>query len=303
MNHDHLRLLVEIAQQGSFSSVAKLRDLDPSSVSRIVQTVERELGVRLFQRSTRHVTLTEAGTAYLARVSHLLDELDSASNSLKSLEQHPAGVLRVTASVAFGQTCVLPLLPTFAALYPDIQLELIFTDTNLDMVADRIDLALRLSPRMAQDIVRAKWFDASYKVCASPAYIKRHAPVTRPEDLSRHRCILFGYPHPQSSWLVREPTGDVRTISVSSAITASNGLAQRELAVAGIGPALMPNWLSASHRSAGELIDILPGYAVTPGDFEGAAWLLYPNRTFLPARTRALIDFLSRHVRPEWTAA
>jgi DNA-binding transcriptional LysR family regulator len=303
MNHDHLRLLVEIAQHGSFSSVAKLRDLDPSSVSRIVQGVERELGVRLFQRSTRHVTLTEAGNAYLERVSHLLDELDSASDALKSLEQHPAGVLRVTASVAFGQTCLVPLIPEFARLYPDIQLDLVFTDTNLDLVADRIDLALRLSPRMAQDAVRVKWFDASYKVCASPAYINRHGAIREPGDLECRKCVVFGYPQPQSTWIVHTRSGSVISLSVDAGITVSNGLAQRELALSGVGPALMPTWLCASHIATGRLVDLLPDHALAPSDFEGAAWLLYPNRSFLPVRTRVLMDFLLAHAPPDWMSA
>jgi len=113
MNHDHLRLLIEIAQQGSFLGVAKSRDLDPSSVSRIAHGVERELGVRLFQGSTRHVSLTKAGSAYLERVSHLLDELDSASDALKSLADHPSGVLQMSASVALVQIRLLPLIPEF----------------------------------------------------------------------------------------------------------------------------------------------------------------------------------------------
>ncbi|MFM0154968.1 LysR family transcriptional regulator [Paraburkholderia sediminicola] len=303
MNHDHLRILVEIAQQGSFSSVAKLHDLDPSSVSRMVQSVERELGVRLFQRSTRHVALTEAGNAYLTRVSYLLEELDSASEALKSLEQHPAGTLRVTASVAFGQTCLVPLMPEFASLYPDILMELIFTDANLDMVSDRIDLALRLSPRMAQDMVRVKWFNASYKLCASPGYLIRHGAIRKPSDLIDHRCVLFGHPHPQSNWLVHCSSGAIENVSVPAAMTASNGLAQRELALAGVGPALMPTWLSASNIASGQLVDILPDYTITPGDFEGAAWLLYPSRTFLPAKTRAIVDFLLSRTQPQWIAA
>ncbi|MEQ5837880.1 LysR substrate-binding domain-containing protein [Paraburkholderia acidicola] len=301
MNLDHLRVLVDIAQQGSFSNVAKLRDLDPSSVSRIVQGIERELGVRLFQRSTRHVVLTDEGDAYLSRVSHLLEELDSASDELKSVAQQPAGTLRVTASVAFGQTCLVPLMPEFARLYPQIQLELIFTDANLDMVSDRIDLALRLSPRMGQDLVRVKWFDASYKVCASPDYLSRHGVIQQPGDLSNHRCVLFGHPHPQSSWFVRDAAGTTHTIPVPAAMIASNGLAQRELTLAGIGPALMPTWLSALHVASGQLVDVLPGYTVTPGDFEGAAWLLYPNRSFLPAKTRAILSFLMSR-NSEWTS-
>jgi DNA-binding transcriptional LysR family regulator len=301
MNHDHLRIVVEIAQQGNFSSVAKLHDLDPSSVSRIVQSVERELGVRLFQRSARHVALTEAGTAYVARVAHLLEELDAAGDAVKSMENRPTGILRITASVAFGQACLVPLIPEFARRHPEITLELILNDANLDMVADRIDLALRLSPRMAQDLVRVKWFDATYRVCASPAYLENHPAIERPEDLGRHPCVLFGHPHPQSTWNVRNAAGATQGITVPTAMVASNGLAQKALALAGMGPALMPIWLAAPEIASGALKQILPGYAVTPSDFEGAAWLLYPHRSFLPAKTRAIVNFLLDHVAKEWT--
>jgi DNA-binding transcriptional LysR family regulator len=303
MNHDHLRVLLEVARQGSFSAVAKRRNMDPSSISRIVQGVEHELGVRLFQRSTRHVALTEAGEAYLSRVSHLLEALDSAGETAKELGAHPGGTLRVTASVAFGQACLLPLLPEFMERYPDIHLELLLADANVDMVAERVDLALRLSPRMGQNFVRVKWFDSAYRICASPTYLERHDAITVPDDLRQHRCVLFGLPHPQSDWLVRDRSGNVRHLTVTPRACVSNGLAQRELALAGLGPALMPTWLIATDVATGTLVDLLPDYAATPSDFEGDAWLLYPDRTFLAAKTRTLVDFLLSKARREWSAA
>ena len=300
MNHDHLRLVVEIAQHKNFSSVAKLHNLDPSSISRIVQSVERELGVRLFQRSARHVALTDAGGAYLARVGHLLEEMDAAADAAKSLEAQPRGELRITASVAFGQACLVPLVPEFARLYPDIVLELILTDANLDMVAERIDLALRLSPRMAQDMVRVKWFESGYKICASPSYIAQHRPIRNVGNLSEHRWILFGHPQPQCEWRVRDRSGVERQLVVKAAATVSNGLAQRELALAGLGPALLPIWLAAPELSAGRLVNLLPSCRATPSDFGGTAWLLYPNRTFLPTKTRVMLEFLQTRAHPTW---
>jgi len=301
MNHEHLRVLIEVAQQGSFSRVAKQRDLDPSAVSRIVQSMERELGVRLFQRSTRQVALTDAGSVYLARVSHLLEELDAASDELKSMENHPRGTLKVTASVAFGQACLVPLIPEFIKLYPDIHLELLLTDANVDLISERIDLALRVSPRMAQEMVRVKWFDATYKVCATPDYLRQHSTIETIEDLKLHRFVLFGYPQPQSLWLVQDGHGTEHKVPVAPAMVCSNGLAQRELTLAGIGPALMPIWLAAPALQSGALVEVLPECSITPTDFAGAAWLLYPNRTFLPAKTRAIVDFLLKRSPPSWS--
>ncbi|MBK5395954.1 LysR family transcriptional regulator [Pseudomonas sp. TH39(2020)] len=300
MNHEHLRVLVEIARLGSFSQVAKQRDLDPSAVSRIVQSVERDLGVRLFQRSTRQVSLTEAGGTYLARIAHLLEELDAASDEVKSAEQRPSGILKVTASVAFGQACLVPLVPEFIEMYPDVQLELLLTDTNVDLIAERVDLALRVSPHMAQDMVRLKWFDAAYTVCVAPSYIRNHPTVSVVEDLANHRHVLFGYPQPQSLWIVTDEGGVEHRISAQAAVVSSSGLAQRELAISGVGPALMPIWLAAPALKSGALVELLPHCSITPSNFSGAAWLLYPNRKFLPSRTRVMLDFLLKHTMQCW---
>jgi DNA-binding transcriptional LysR family regulator len=303
MNHDHLRILLEIARHGNFSGVAKQRNIDPSSISRIVRTVENELGVRIFHRTTRHVTLTEAGSIYLTKVSELLDAIDRAGDTVKELGGKVDGVLRVTASVAFGQTCLVPLLPDFLKVYPNIQLELFLADANLDIVAERIDLALRLSPRMDKSFVRVKWFHSSYRLCASPRYVARHGAVLSPGDLSRHRCVLFGLPNPQDEWLMRDRAGSVQRVNVKPYVCVSNGLAQRELVLGGAGLALMPAWLAAEDLFSGRLVDVLPNHIATPGEYDGAAWLLYPNRTLLPSKTRALVDYLLSRTKPEWSDA
>jgi DNA-binding transcriptional LysR family regulator len=302
MNHDHLRILIEVAQQRSFSAVAKRRDMDPSAVSRIVQAIEKELGVRLFQRSTRQVALTEAGSLYLARVSHLLEELDAASDELKSSETQPKGTLRVTASVAFGQSCLIPLVPGFLKAHPGISLELLLTDINVDLISERVDLALRVSPRMAQDMIRVKWFESDYRLCAAPGYFSRENIPDSLDELSAHHYVLFGYPQPQSVWRIQDKSGSEQKVTVNAAVVASNGLAQLDLAIAGVGPALMPYWLAGPALKSGKLIEWFSDYSVNPLGFEGAAWILYPNRSFLPAKTRLFIDYLKR-TKPElsWT--
>lgn len=196
---------------------------------------------------------------------------------------------------------LVPLIPAFIKLYPEITPELILNDANLDLVGDRIDLALRLSPRMAQDSVRVKWFDYRYVLCASPAYIARHTAVVEPSDLEKHRCVLFGHPNSQSTWNIREGAGATLAIVVVPAAVASNGLAQKALVLAGMGPALIPMWLAEPELASGALVQLMPGYTATPGDFEGAAWLLYPHRGFLPAKTRAIVSFLQENVAKEWT--
>src|SRR5579872_6717564 len=144
MDIETLRLFVQVARRGSFAIVARDRGTDPSSVSRTIAALEDELQVRLLQRSTRRMTLTEAGAAYLARLESLIEELDHARDEALAVSARPIGTIRLTASVAFGQKCVAPLLPKLRQTCPDLGIDLILTDANLDLVSEGVDLAIRL---------------------------------------------------------------------------------------------------------------------------------------------------------------
>jgi DNA-binding transcriptional LysR family regulator len=297
MDVDHLRFFVEVARDGSFAGVARAHDLDPSLVSRAIAALETELGVRLFQRSTRRVRLTEAGERYLRRVEVLVDELDRAHDEARTLSSEPVGTLRLTASVAFTQVCLVPLVPEFRSLFPKLKLELLITDTNLDLVAERVDLAIRLGPQVAADVVRTKLFDTRYRVCASPAYLKRAGPLNTPEHLSAHRCLLFSLPEFRSRWLFCDCAGVLSEVAIAGDIVTSNALVLRECVLAGLGPALLANWLIDRDLAEGRLVDLFAGYRVTATNFETAAWLLYPSRAFLPGKVRVAIDFLQSRLR------
>lgn len=214
MDVEALKMLRDIARTGSFTAAARERNLEPSSVSRAIAGLERSLGFRLFQRSTRQVALSEAGALYLARVRTVLDDLDTAEEEARALSRGPTGVLRLTASVTFGVTLIMPLLPDLRAAMPHVGLELEFTDQNLDLIADRIDLAIRLAPSYRGDVVGVKAFDVRYRVCAAPAYLAAAPPLARPGDLSAHRCVLFSLPQFRSRWLFRDPAGAFSEVAV-----------------------------------------------------------------------------------------
>jgi DNA-binding transcriptional LysR family regulator len=297
MEMEALRIFVEVARRGNFAGVARDRGVDPSSVSRAVALLEDELGVRLFQRSTRSVTLTEAGDLYLARVASMVDELDQARDEARTASAGPAGSLRLTASVAFGYVCLVPLLPEFRARYPEVKLELLLTDARLDLVAERVDLAIRLGSRMDTGLVGAKLFDIRYRVCASPAYVEKHGALTEPNDLRKHRCLLSTAPYARPGWLFRDRHGTVQEVQVDGDVVVSNGLTLRACALAGMGPALFTSWLVDGEIAQGRLVDLLPDFQVTPVDYDNAAWLLYPSRAYLPNKVRVMIDFLKQRLR------
>ncbi|MCU0761310.1 MAG: LysR family transcriptional regulator [Steroidobacteraceae bacterium] len=287
-----LDVFLDVARAGSFAAVAHARDLDPSSVSRAIADLETDLGVRLFQRSTRRLALTEAGDVFLGRVEPLAEELRRARDAAVQVSGAPRGRLRLTASVTFGQRCLLPRLPEFRRRYPDLALECLFTDANLDLVADRIDLAVRLAPAIEGDLVASKLMDTRYRVVAAPAYLDRSPPLERPADLQAHRCLRFTLGAYRTRWLFRDAQGAIETVPVDGDLTLSPAGALREAALLGLGPALLPDWLIDEDLAGGRLRQLFPGWAATATTFDTAAWAVYPSRAFLPQKVRVAIDFL-----------
>jgi DNA-binding transcriptional LysR family regulator len=287
-----LTLFVDVARTGSFSAVAKERDLDPSSVSRVIAQLEAELGIRLFQRTTRRMALTEAGDLYLAKIEPLLTELQRAKDQALNASVGPTGTLRLTASVTFGLRRIVPLLGRFRALYPRLKIDCLFTDANVDLVAERVDLAVRLAPLIEGDLIATKLMNTFYRVVASPDYLASTPPIKQPSDLAHHRCLLFTLRPFRTRWLFRDAAGTTTETSVDGDITMSTAVGLLDLALAGLGPALLPDWLVDDDVAAGQLVNLFPAHAVTATSFDTAAWLIYPSRAYLPNKVRTMIDFL-----------
>lgn len=297
MNLSTLGLFAAVARRGSFAAVAKERNVDPSSVSRGIAELEAELGLRLFQRTTRSMTLTEAGDIYLSRVEPLVEELARARDAAAGIAGAPRGLLRLSASVTFGQRRIVPLLNRFQAQHPDLKVEGVFTDANVDLVADRIDLAVRLAPTIEGDLVAAKLIDTRYHVVVSRAYIAAHGVLTEPAELSARRCLLFNLKAYRTRWLFQDAHGTVREVPIDGDFVLSPAGALLDAALAGLGPALLPDWLVGEAIAEGRLVDVFPTYNATATSFDTAAWLVYPSRAFLPSKVRAMIDFLREEIR------
>jgi DNA-binding transcriptional LysR family regulator len=266
--------------------------MDPSAVSRAIAGLEVDLGVRLFQRTTRSLSLTEAGDLYLTRALPLVEELARLGDEARATRQAPRGTLRVTASVTFGQAILMPLLPAFRAAYPDIALECLFTDQNLDLIGDRIDLAVRLGPAVEGDVIASRLMTTRYRVVASADYLATAPALQGPDDLAAHRLLLFTIRPFRTRWLFRDAAGSVRAVPVQGDVAISPAGAILDAALAGMGVALLPNYLTDRHLAAGRLVRCLPAWDVTATTWDTGAWLVYPSRSFLPAKTRAMVDFL-----------
>jgi len=290
-----LKIFVEVMRAGSFAAVARVHDVDPSSISRNIAILEDELGFRLFQRTTRRLVATEAGTLYFERLQPIIDEMDRAGQQARDIVAEPAGRLRVTASVAFGHTVLVPLLPRFKSAFPELAVDLVLTDAALDLITEKIDVGIRQWPRIDNGRIGTELMRTRYHVCASPAYLKAVPNLRVPSDLSDHACLLFRHRGYRSQWRFRAKNGDVTHVPVTAEVTISNALALHHAACVGLGPALLADWLVHRDLQRGTLVALFPEYEATPAEFDTAAWVIYPSPAYVPRKVRVFIDFLKSY--------
>ena len=295
METDALRTLQLVAHHRSFAGAARVLDVDPSSGSRVVAGVEAQLGLRLFQRTTRQLTVTEAGETYLGRIGPLLDDLDLARDVAAQVGAQPAGRVRLTASVAFGQEVIVPHLAALRAALPDVELEMMLSDQTVDLVAAQVELAVRLAPAPKGELISTRLMTTRYRVVASPAWVAAHGLPETPQALAAHDCLRMTLPDYRTEWRFRR-AGVEEAVAVSGPLLISNALALRAAARLGLGPALLADWMSDGDVARGDLVDLFADYAVTATAFDTGAWLLYPSRAYLPAKVRAVIDFLRARI-------
>lgn len=298
MNLEHLRTFVEVVRQGGFAAAARALDREPSKVTRAISALEAELGVRLLRRSTRQLALTEGGETYLAQVMPLLSELDQAAEQLRSGSAQLQGVVRITASVAFGQTVLMPLLPSLHRQHPALELDLLFSDAVVDLLAHRVDIALRLGPAVDSSLIGQRLRSVRFQVVASPAYLQQHGHPAHPAALAQRDCLRFALPGYRTQWSFRTQAGAaVEEVQVDGWLIASTAMALRQAALDGLGPALLGDWLVGEDLAAGRLVELFPQYEVTATQFDTALWLLYANREhLLPRRVQVVLAFLREHL-------
>jgi DNA-binding transcriptional LysR family regulator len=292
-----LSIFVDVVQAGSFAEAARWRDVDPSSISRAIATLEAGVGARLFQRTTRRLVPTEAGARFFDRVEPLARELEEAGAEARDMVAEPAGTVRVTASVAFGVRRLVPMLRSLREAYPALVVDLVLTDAVLDLVAERIDVAIRLGGRLDSRLVGLPLLRTRYRVCASPEYVARRGTMNEPRELSDRDCLVFDLPGYRSAWRFRDAAGAETEVPVKPGLVISNALGLHRAALDGLGPVLLADWLVADDVASGALVDLFPHHEVTATDFETAAWLLYPSRAYVPLKVRAFIDHARSHLQ------
>lgn len=286
--------------------MARLHNLDPSAISRTISSLEEELGVRLFERTTRTVTITPAGAAYFERVAPVVDQLQHARAKAASLHSQPRGTLRITAPVSFSQLNILPYLPRLATEYPELSFDLLLTDASIHLVRERIDVAVRLGPLSPSEFVAYRLCQMVGKICASPHYLRMSGRPDTPLDLQQHNCLLLDMPGFENKWRFSSPTEVPYEVQVQGNLKTSNAVALKGCAIAGMGVILQDRWIVGKELQSGALIDLFPGHSVSAAGFDDpAVWILYPSRAYVPPKVRVFVDFLKGLFRegPPWSSA
>lgn len=288
-----MEVFVRATESGSFSAAARACRMTPSAVSKQVARLEARLGARLFLRSTRRLDLTEEGRLFYERSRAILDDLREVEQ-IVAKAQRPAGRLRVNVNVPFGRHYLLPLVPGFLARYPAVSLDLTLTDTVVDLVAERADVAVRAGPMPSSALVARKLGETRKVIVGAPDYLARAGVPRTADDLERHRRIEAGYPRAQRGWPLRD-NGRMVIVPPSDELAASDGEALRALALAGAGLARLALFQVRNDIAAGRLVPVLE--ALNPGDTEAFHTVFVGPPDRVPARVRAFIDFLWREVR------
>lgn len=288
-----LRAFVNVVELKSFAEAGRKLRLSRSAVSKYVGELERDLGVQLLNRTTRQASPTETGQAYYERALTVLADLDAADQAATQAQSTPRGLLRVNAPMSFGTIKLGPVLADFMDVYPDLQIQLVLSDEQVDPVQDGLDVTLRIAELEPSSLIARKLADIDRVVCASPGYFKKHGTPKHPADLRQHECLTYGFLSTGNQWKLTGPDGEVHWIAPKWSLCANNAEVLRDAAVKGRGIAVLPVFLAERELKSGALTTVLDGYKPP----QLTLYAIYPPTRHLSVKVRLFIDFLVERMR------
>ena len=281
-----MRVLVQVVDSGSFVRAADALGISNAAVTRQIGALEAHLGARLLHRTTRRLSLTDAGAEFCARSRTILEDIADAEAMAAQGSAHPVGLLRVSAPLSFGVMHLARFLAGFRARHPHLRLDIDLSDRVVDLAYERIDVALRIASKLEGQLIARRLAPVSMVVCASPAYLERHGTPSVPAELAEHATLSFSYLWAGDEWPFTDALGNVTRVKVSPCVHATNGDLLRELAVAGAGIILQPTFIVASELAQGTLVPILEDYQT----LELNLFAVYLSRRHLSSKVRVFID-------------
>ncbi|AOY91032.1 LysR family transcriptional regulator [Cupriavidus sp. USMAA2-4] len=283
-----MQVFCTVVDKGSFIAAAEPLDMSKAAVSRHVNALEARLGVRLLQRTTRRLSLTEAGRGFYQQAREVLGLMDAAESAVASGAVEPSGVLRLSAPLSFGIQHLAPLWADFLRAHPRIELDISLNDRVVDLVEEGFDMAVRIARLQDSSLIGRRLASTRMRLCAAPSYLARHPPLATPADLAAHPVIAYSHFATRNEWRFTGPEGEV-SVQTHSTVRCNNGDTCRAIAIGGGGILLQPSFMLYQDLRRGDLVEILPAYR----SVELGIYAVYPSRKHLPPKVRALIGYLA----------
>ncbi|MCB1395198.1 MAG: LysR family transcriptional regulator [Rhodobacter sp.] len=286
-----MELLIAAVDDGSFSAAGRRFSLSPTSVSRHISDLEEALGVGLVHRSTRHLSLTEAGEDYVRNARAILASLQETEARARAMQSKPSGTLRVHARHMFGLGILAPALPEFRALYPDIEVELHLGDRPANLRETGMDIDFRIAPPQETGLIRRKLFGSDRYLVASPDYVRSMPRLEIPADLANHRCLTYWLGPDEIYWRFLRET-EIEEQIINSTLCTNNGQVLLMLARMGHGIALLDDYTVAPDLTGGTLVRLMPDYRVTNTTYEEGIYATFLENVQTPVKIRVFLDFI-----------
>ncbi len=298
MNIDHLRLFIRIANLNNISQAGDELGLSPAVASAHINKLEKELGTRLVHRTTRRVSLTEDGQAFLPHAEDVLSSVAAAEASVGMGNSTPAGTLRITAPASFGRMHLMPNIKGFMQAYPNLNIDCRFSDSIVDLVEGGFDIAIRNAELRSSSLIAKKLAPDKRILCAAPSYIAEFGEPQSPQELQLHQCLIL---NGLDNWQFEAPDG-IQTIHAKGRFRTDNGEAVRDACAQGLGITINSTWSAYEFLQRGELVHVLKDYPLASGT---AIWAVYPSSRQLAPKVRAFIDFFAQtfNGEPYWDKA
>lgn len=292
-----MRVFAKVVEQGSFARAGQALEMSNAVVTRHVADLEEHLGTRLLNRTTRKLSLTETGQAYLERVLQILQEVEDAEAIASSQSRNPSGTLRIYSHLGFGQNQLAQLLPLYAEQFPEVTLDVTLSDRTVDLVEGRFDIGIFIDFQKFDGSMIARQIGTSeVLLCASPKYVKKHGEPRTLDDIPRHACLNFAYEQIRHHWPVMDVDGATANVPINSKVISNNGDLLRQCALAGMGIVIRPSFALGDDLAAQRLVRLLPDHKLG----EISVVMVYPSRRLLSAKVRTFVDFMTRRFpRPE----
>ncbi len=287
-----LATFARVVEAGNFSVAARQLGSTPSTVSRQMQRLERALGARLLERSTRSIRLTESGAQVYRHCQEMVDAAASAADAASQSTGHPQGRVSLSAPISVARSVIHPLIPGFLRAYGEVEVQLIFTDREVDPIRDHVDLVIRPTSAPPPGLAARRLGTVRWMPCASPAYLRERGTPLHPKDLAQHDCLYLGETADDNRWSFRRGA-QRHTVQVSGRYIANDVGARLDAAIDDWGIASLPEFAAAQALREGRLVGVLPEWEFEPRAYSGPVWMLYPPNRFLPPKVRALIDWLA----------